>query len=251
MSGRFAGLEVLVTGASSGIGRATVTALAAEGARVHALARRAERLAALAAETGAVPHAVDMTDTAALEALAGRIAPDVLVNNAGLGAGIAGLEGAAEDEVARTIGVNVTALLQALRLFLPGMRARGRGHVVNIGSVAGLYPIMSTVYGASKGAVRQISRNLRIELRGTGIRVTEIQPGRVSTEFYDAAIPDDAQTRDRLKTTGVRELSPEDIAGAVLYAVGAPAHVNISAIEIQPVEQSYGGVSFDPVDWAD
>ena len=251
MSGRFAGLEVLVTGASSGIGRATVTAFAAEGARVHALARRAERLAALAAETGAVPHAVDMTDTAALEALAGRIAPDVLVNNAGLGAGIAGLEGAAEDEVARTIGVNVTALLQALRLFLPGMRARGRGHVVNIGSVAGLYPIMSTVYGASKGAVRQISRNLRIELRGTGIRVTEIQPGRVSTEFYDAAIPDDAQTRDRLKTTGVRELSPEDIAGAVLYAAGAPAHVNISAIEIQPVEQSYGGVSFDPVDRAD
>ncbi|MEO0821707.1 MAG: SDR family oxidoreductase [Pseudomonadota bacterium] len=251
MSGRFAGLEVLVTGASSGIGRATVTAFSAQGARVHALARRAERLETLAAVTGAVPHAVDMTDTAALEALAGRIAPDVLVNNAGLGAGIAGLEGAAEDEVARTIGVNVTALLQALRLFLPGMRARGRGHVVNIGSVAGLYPIMSTVYGASKGAVRQISRNLRIELRGTGIRVTEIQPGRVSTEFYDAAIPDDAQTRDRLKTTGVRELSPEDIAGAVLYAVGAPAHVNISAIEIQPVEQSYGGVSFDPVDWAD
>ncbi|MEL6265255.1 MAG: SDR family NAD(P)-dependent oxidoreductase, partial [Pseudomonadota bacterium] len=92
MSGRFAGLEVLVTGASSGIGRATVTAFAAEGARVHALARRAERLETLAAETGAVPHAVDMTDTAALEALAGRIAPDVLVNNAGLGAGIAGLE---------------------------------------------------------------------------------------------------------------------------------------------------------------
>ena len=120
--------------------------------------------------------------------------------------------------------------------------------MVNLGSVAGLYPIVSVVYGASKGAVRLMSQNLRLELRGTGVRVTEICPGRVSTEFYDAAIPD-PETRDRLKTTGIRELTPDDIAEAILYAVSAPAHVNVSTIELQPVEQVFGGVQFAPVDW--
>ncbi|WP_249578944.1 SDR family oxidoreductase [Thermohalobaculum sediminis] len=238
----------LVTGASSGIGAATVRALAGAGWQVHAVARRADRLAELAAEVGAVAHALDITDTMALERLAVAVAPDLLVNNAGIGAGIAGLAGASEEDVARTIGVNVTALLQLLRVFLPGMRARRRGHVVNIGSVAGLYPNQSAIYGASKGAVRQLSRNLRLELRGTGIRVTEIQPGRVATEFYDAAIPDDAATRDRLKRTAIRELAPGDVAAAILYAVSAPAHVNVSAIELQPTEQTFGGVFFDPLD---
>ncbi|MBK0400388.1 SDR family oxidoreductase [Limibaculum sp. M0105] len=242
-----AGRVALVTGASSGIGAATVRALAEAGWHVHAVARRADRLRALSAETGAVAHALDVTDTGALERLAGEVAPDLLVNNAGLGAGIAGLDGATEDDIARTIGVNVAALLQVLRVFLPGMRARGRGHVVNLGSVAGLYPNQSAIYGASKGAVRQLSRNLRLELRGTGIRVTEIQPGRVATEFYDAAIPRDPATRARLKTTRIRELAPEDVAAAILFAASAPAHVNVSAIELQPVEQTFGGVSFDPL----
>ncbi|MDT8343237.1 MAG: SDR family oxidoreductase [Thermohalobaculum sp.] len=238
----------LVTGASSGIGAATVRALAGAGWQVHALARRADRLAVLAAETGAVPHAIDIADTVALERLAGSVGPDLLVNNAGLGAGIAGLATATADDIARTIGVNVAALLQVLRVFLPGMRARGRGHVVNLGSVAGLYPNQSAIYGASKGAVRQLSRNLRLELRGTGIRVTEIQPGRVATEFYDAAIPDDPATRDRFKRTPIRELAPGDVAAAILYAVSAPPHVNVSAIELQPTDQTFGGVFFDPVE---
>lgn len=238
----------LVTGASSGIGAAVVRALAAQGWRVHALARRADRLAALAAETGCVAHAVDVRDGAALERLVALAAPDLLVNNAGLGAGITGLAGATRAEVAQTIETNVTAVLELLRLTLPGMIARRRGHIVNIGSVAGMYPLVSAVYGASKGAVRLMSQNLRLELRGTGIRVTEICPGRVSTEFYDAAVPD-TETRDRLKSTGIRELSPGDIAAAILYAVSTPAHVNVQTIELQPVEQSFGGVRFDPVDW--
>ena len=99
-----------------------------------------------------------------------------------------------------------------------------------------------------EGAVRLMGQNLRLELRGTGVRVTEICPGRVSTEFYDASVPDPA-TRDRLKTTGIREISPGDIADAILYAISAPAHVNVSTIELQPVEQSFGGVGFDPIDW--
>jgi NADP-dependent 3-hydroxy acid dehydrogenase YdfG len=238
----------LVTGASAGIGEAVVRKLAANGWEVHALARRGARLQALANQTGCIPHALDIRDGAALERLSAGLTPDLLVNNAGLGAGITGLTAATREEIAQTIGTNVTAVLDLLRLTLPGMIARGRGHVVNIGSVAGLYPTVSAVYGASKGAIRLMGQNLRLELRGTGVRVTEICPARVSTEFYDAAIPDPA-TRDRLKTTGIRELSPGDIAEAILYAVSAPAHVNISTIELQPVEQSFGGAQFDPIDW--
>ena len=238
----------LVTGASSGIGAAVVAKLAGAGWQVHALARRADRLEALARETGCSPHAADVRDGTAMERLVTEAAPDLLVNNAGLGAGITGLASASREEVARTIETNVTAVLELLRLALPGMIARGRGHVVNLGSVAGLYPTVSAVYGASKGAVRLMSQNLRLELRGTGVRVTEICPGRVSTEFYDAAVPD-SETRTRLKETGIRELAPEDIAEAILYAVSAPPHVNVSTIELQPLEQSFGAANFDPIDW--
>jgi NADP-dependent 3-hydroxy acid dehydrogenase YdfG len=240
--------SALVTGASSGIGAAVVRKLAAAGWEVHALARRAERLAALARETGCVPHIGDVRDGAAMERVVAGLAPDLLVNNAGLGAGITGLTGASREEVAQTIETNVTAVLELLRLVLRGMIARKRGHVVNIGSVAGLYPLVSAVYGASKGAVRLMSQNLRLELRGTGIRVTEICPGRVSTEFYDVAVADPA-TRDRLKHTGIRELTPEDVADAILYAVSAPPHVTVATIELQPVEQSFGGLHLDPIDW--
>ncbi|MHA1530026.1 MAG: SDR family oxidoreductase [Alphaproteobacteria bacterium] len=240
--------SALVTGASSGIGAAVVRSLAANGWQVHALARRAARLQTLADETGCTPHALDIRDGAALERLMAGLAPDLLVNNAGLGAGITGLASATSDEVAQTIDTNVTAVLELLRLTLPGMIARRRGHVVNLGSVAGLYPTVSAVYGASKGAVRLMSQNLRLELRGTGVRVTEICPGRVSTEFYDAAVPDPA-ARERIKTTGIRELDPGDVAEAILYAVSAPAHVNVSTIELQPVEQTFGGVGLDPIDW--
>lgn len=235
----------IVTGASSGIGAAIVRALAAAGWTVHAAARRADRLAALAAETGCVPHALDVTEPAAMAALA-ALPADLLVNNAGIGAGIDGLLAAPEAEVARTLATNVTALVLLTRACLPGMAARGRGHVVNMGSVAALYPNVSALYGASKAAVHMFGQNLRIELRGTGIRVTTIAPGRVSTEFYDAAIADPA-ARARMKETGIRELTPADVAAAVLWAVQAPAHVNVSLIEVQPVEQTFGGARFDPV----
>ncbi|MBY8976291.1 SDR family oxidoreductase [Rhodobacteraceae bacterium NNCM2] len=240
------GRTALVTGASAGIGEATVRALTAAGAEVHAVARRADRLEALAAETKCTPHVCDVTDAADRAKLVSNVSPDILVNNAGIGAGIAGLVDAEPEEIARTITTNVTAVLMLLHDFLPGMIARGSGHVVTVGSVAGVYPTVSAIYGASKGAMRMMDQNLRIELRGTGVRVTEIQPGRVATEFYDAAIPD-AERRDKLKITGITELNAADIAGAILYAVTAPKHVNISTIEIQPTEQSFGGVSFDSI----
>jgi len=242
--------SALVSGASSGIGAACVRHLREAGVHVWALARRADRLDDLADRTGCVPIAVDLRDTAAVEAALAGIEPDVLVNNAGLGAGITGLVRASAEDIERTIGTNVTALLQLTRLMLPAMIARGGGHVVNIGSTAGLYPINSAVYGGSKGAVHLISQNLRLELRGAGVRVSEICPGRVTTEFFEVAVPDPAGSGID-KSPPIRALEADDVAAALVWALGAPAHVNVSMIELQPTEQFFGGVGFDPVEWHD
>jgi NADP-dependent 3-hydroxy acid dehydrogenase YdfG len=239
-------LRALVTGATAGIGEAVVRALVAEGMEVWALGRRADRLERLQGETGCQVISADVRDRAALAEALESVEIDILVNNAGLGFAIGGMLDADPEDIATTIETNVTALLQLSRHLLPGMVARRSGHIVNLGSVAGLYPCGSAVYGGSKGAVRLISQNLRLELRGTGVRVTEICPGRVTTEFYDVAMPD-AEAATRAKDTGIRELEPRDIATAVVYAVTAPAHVNVSTIELQPLEQTYGGVNFDPL----
>lgn len=239
--------SALVTGASSGIGASVVRSLVGAGFDAHAMARRADRLKALAAETGCIPVVADVRDTAALESAVTDLAPDVLVNNAGLGAGLTGLVRASAEDVASTIETNVTALLQLTRMIVPSMIARGSGHVVNLGSVAGLYPINSAVYGGSKGAVHLISQNLRLELRGTGVRVTEINPGRVTTEFFDVAVPEPVEGID--KAPPIQALTADDIAAAILYAVQAPAHVNVSMVEIQPTEQAFGGGGFDLINW--
>jgi len=236
----------LVTGASSGIGAATVRALAARGIQVHALARRVDRLEALSKETGCIGHSVDIRDQAALAATLNNLEIDILVNNAGLGRGITGLLDAQPEDIDTTIDTNVTALFHVLRAVVPGMVSRQRGHIVNIGSVAGLYPITSAIYGASKGAVHSLSQNLRLELRGSGVRISEICPGRVDTEFFDVAI-DEATARDKLKKTGVQNLQSEDIADAIIYAVDAPWRVNVSLIEITPQEQAFGGLFNTPV----
>ncbi|MEM1163017.1 MAG: SDR family oxidoreductase [Pseudomonadota bacterium] len=241
--------SALVTGASSGIGAACVRALTASGVETWALARRIDRLEALAAETGCIPLSADLMDAEGTEAALSHVAPDILINNAGLGAGITGLATASPGDVARTIGTNVEALLQVTRALLPGMIERGRGHIVNMGSVAGSYPINSAIYGGSKGAVRMISQNLRLELRGTGIRVSEIAPGRVTTEFFEVAVPDPGPNVPT--TLPITSLTPEDIADAVMFAVNAPPHVNVSLVEVQPTEQYFGGVHFDPLEWTD
>jgi len=238
----------LVTGASSGIGAAVVMALTARGLTVYAAARREERLKALAAETGCTPLVLDVRDTEALYHALGGLDVDILVNNAGLGKGFEELFKVLPEDIDTTLGTNVVGAVHVVRAVAPGMVARKRGHIVNVGSIAGLYPIKFSLYGASKGAIHLLSQNLRVELQGSGVRVTEICPGRVSTEFYDAAVPNPA-TLERLKDTGIRELSPDDIAGAILYAVSAPAHVNVSTIELQPLEQTFGGVGLEPIDW--
>jgi len=239
--------SALVTGASSGIGAAVVRKLCARGLAVHAMARRQQRLEELAEETGCTTHVLDLRDTARTFDVISSLDADIIINNAGLGRGFGKLHEAKLDDIDTTIDTNVRAAIHVLRASLPGMLARNRGHVVNMSSVAALYPITSPIYGASKGAVHQLSRNLRLDLAGSRVRVTEICPGRVRTEFFDAAI-DEADKRATVTNTGIDELEAEDIADAVIYALDAPWRVNVSLIELQPTEQVFGGANFFPAD---
>lgn len=240
-----AGRTALVTGASGGIGEAVTRALVAAGCEVTAVARRAEALDRLAADCGCRTATLDVTDREALEALVAGLAPDILVNNAGTGHGIAGIGATDADDIRIAVETNVAAPLHAIRAALPTMRERRAGHIVNVGSIAGLHNLVSAVYGATKAAVHQMSQNLRVELAGSGVRVTEIAPGRVTSGFYGAAnlAP---EAIERMGTTGIEELRPEDIADAVLYALGAPAHVNVALIELLPTEQAVGGIVMTP-----
>ncbi|MEM9627108.1 MAG: SDR family oxidoreductase [Pseudomonadota bacterium] len=238
--------SALVTGASSGIGAACVRALTSRGIEVHALARREDRLKALADETGCMPLTLDLRDHDAIHARLASLDVDILIGNAGTGRGFDGFLGASPDDIDVTLGTNVQSLVHVLRAVLPGMVERRRGHVVNIGSVAGLYPINSVIYGASKGAVHMLNQNLRIELKGTGVRSTEICPGRVVTEFFEASIEDSEQLA-KVKDTGIEELTPDDIADAIIFALDAPWRMNVNCIEIQPTEQVFGGAGFGPV----
>ncbi len=237
--------KALVTGATSGIGAGIVRALAASGRDVLAVGRRADKLEELSKETGCTWLAADVRDTDRLAAEIDRFEPDIVVNNAGVGHGITGLEGLELSAVQEAFDINVVAPVKLSSLALPGMRRRGRGHVVNIGSIAGLHTLLSAIYGAGKSAIHMFSQNLRFELRGSGVRVTEICPGRVASEFYSAA-EGDAQTLAKMGQSGIEELQPEDIANAVLFALDAPAHVNIAMIELLPTEQVVGGVQLTP-----
>jgi 3-hydroxy acid dehydrogenase/malonic semialdehyde reductase len=237
----------LVTGASSGIGAAVVRSLRLRGITVHAMARRQQRLEALAEETGCIVQVLDVRDTSRTVDIIGALDADIVVNNAGLGRGFGNLHEASLEDIDTTIDTNVRAAIHVLRASLPGMLSRNRGHVVNMSSVAGLYPLASPIYGASKGAVHRLSQDLRLELAGSRVRVTEICPGRVSTEFFDIAV-DDPEQRAAIKETGISELTAQDIADAVLYAVDAPWRVNVSLIELQPTEQVFGGMNVVPAD---
>lgn len=237
--------KAVVTGATSGIGAATVRALCADGITVLAIARRTDRLAELSEETGCHTAAIDVRETGQIRDELTAFDPDIIVNNAGVGHGIAGLAGLEPDEIARAIETNLIAPIQITAAALHGMKQRGNGHIVNIGSIAGLHAGVSALYGAGKTAIHRFSQNLRNELGGTGIRVTEICPGRVSTEFYDQAVGEKERLAT-MKQTGIVELQPEDVADAILYSINAPLHVNIATIELLPTEQSVGGVTVLP-----
>ncbi len=239
--------RALVTGASAGIGAATSRALADEGLEVLAVALPGEQLANLASEIDCKTLASDVRDVQKMTRAIEEYKPDVIVNNAGVGHGITGLVGVSAEDIADAISINVAAPIQITATAIEVLKREGlRGHIINMGSISGLHTILSALYGASKGAMHMFSQNLRVELRGTPIRVTEICPGRTSSEFYHAA-KGDADALANIAKTDVSELRPEDIAATIVLALKAPLHVNISTIELLPTEQSVGGAAMTPL----
>ena len=236
--------KAVITGATSGIGFELAKALTHSGREVLALGRNTEQLKKLASEFGCHTLCVDIRDDKAVIPEMLSFKPDILINNAGIGHGIDGLDGLDVSLIQEAIDINVSSPIKLTAALLESMKEQARGHIVNIGSVAGLHTLYSSLYGATKSAIHLFSQNLRAELHGTPIRVTEICPGRVSTGFFQAAVGNE----ERLKVlghSGIKELTPTDIADAVLYALSAPAHVNIATIEIMPVDQAVGGMKLN------
>ena len=241
-------LTVLITGATAGFGEAMARRFVRDGHRVIAAGRRADRLDALAQELGdallAVP--LDVTDPAAAAALPGCLpegwqAVDVLVNNAGLALGTAPAFQASLEDWNTMVATNVSGLIRLTHAILPGMVARDRGHIVNISSSAATYPYPGgNVYGATKAFVTQFSLNLKADLVGTGVRVTDLEPGLVGgSEFSRVRYGGDAEKAAAVYA-GTTPLSPEDIAEAVAWVVSLPRHVNINRMEMMPTCQAPG-----------
>jgi 3-hydroxy acid dehydrogenase/malonic semialdehyde reductase len=243
------GSWALVTGATSGFGEACARRLAREGCHVAITGRRAGRLATLAAKLRR-EHGVEVTelcfdvrDRAAVESvldsradLLGRV--DILVNNAGLALALDPVQTGDPDDWDRMIDTNVKGLLYVTRAVLPGMLARGRGHVVNIGSVAG-HQVYSggAVYCATKFAVRAISDALRHDVLGTGVRISNVEPGLAETEFSLVRFDGDA-ARAKSVYEGVNPLRAEDVADAVHWCVTRPPHVNVQSVLLMPTDQA-------------
>lgn len=230
---------VFVTGASSGFGAAIARRFAADGATVFAAARRADRV-----PDGERIHpvALDVRDADAVRETVGGLPPlDVLVNNAGLAKGLEPAHKADLADWDDMLDTNCRGLVHCTRAVLPGMVARGRGHVINLGSVAGTYPYPGgNVYGATKAFVRQFSLNLRSDLHGTGVRMTCVEPGMCEgTEFSLVRFGGDAD-RAAAVYDGMRALTADDIAETVHWVAAQPPHVNVNTIELMPVAQSAG-----------
>lgn len=238
----------LVTGASTGMGAAIAELLTKRGLTVHAVARNEERLKELADRTGAVPHAVDLTDTAAVSAELGGLEVDVLINCAGVSRP-GNILDSSEADLDEIIDVNLRGLLQLTRILLPGMVERDLGHIVNISSIAGVYNFYGhTAYHATKAAVHQISRQLRNDTVGKRIRVTEVCPGRVETEIFGRNMGGTPEAMEEAWKTfyeGYESLTTADIVDAIDYAIETPRHVNVGMIEIMPTFQVPGGLTFD------
>ncbi len=238
--------NVLVTGASSGFGAAVARRFAAEGARVIVTARRADRVRDLARELGpqVLPLTLDVRDRAAVAAAFDGLPPefaavDLLVNNAGLALGLNPAQDADLDDWDQMIDTNCKGLVYCTRAILPGMVARGRGHVINLGSVAGSYPYPGgNVYGGTKAFVHQFSLNLRSDLHGTGVRVTCVEPGMAETEFSTVRYGGDAAKAGAVYA-GMQPLTADDVAESIYWAATLPQHVNVNAIELMATAQSF------------
>ena len=242
------GSIALVTGASSGIGKATAAALVDAGARVIAAARRRGRLEELVARHGdrMIAREMDVRDRASVAAALARLPDawreiDIVVAAAGLAVGLDPLQDGDPDEWDRMLDTNVKGLLNTVHHTVPGMVDRGRGHFITIGSSAArsTYP-KGAVYCASKAAAERITAGLRLDVLGTGVRATIVHPSRTQTEFHEVRFRGDRQRAQGLFDE-IRSLQPADVADAVLYALEQPDHVNVSDLLVTPTDQAAHG----------
>jgi 3-hydroxy acid dehydrogenase/malonic semialdehyde reductase len=241
-------MTVFVTGATAGFGLAITKKFIADGARVVGTGRRKARLLELQKELGArfLPLTFDVGKRKEVEtAIAGLPAEfsevDILVNNAGGALGLDPAQSANLDDWDEMIASNIHGLVYCTRLLLPGMVSRKRGHIINLGSVAGEFPYPGgNVYGAAKAFVHQFSNNLRADLLGTGIRVTDIAPGLSGgTEFSQVRFKGD-EGKAAAVYEGTAPLTADDIADAVHWVATRPAHVNINVVQMMPTCQAFG-----------
>ncbi len=249
---RLADKRVLITGASAGFGEACARDFAEQGAHLLLSARRVDRVEALAASLTeahgieAHAHALDVTDRDAVQTYVDELEtkdliPDILLNNAGKARGFDKLHEGRLDHWDDMIDTNVKGLLFMIRAVVPHMVARNSGHVINIGSIAGrwVYP-KGAVYNATKYAVRAITEAMNIDLLGTNIRVSSVDPGMAETEFSVVRFDGDADRADQVYA-GTKPLQAEDVADAVLYVANTPEHVDILNLVLMPTAQRYPG----------
>ena len=244
-------MNVLITGASAGFGKALAERLVANGHRVIGCARRIDKLNALADTLGEafLPVVMDVSDTAAIPQIIADLPADfsqidVLVNNAGLALGTEPAQNASLDDWMRMTDTNIKGLMAVTHAVLPAMVARDSGYIINVGSIAGSWPYFGgNVYGATKAFVKQFSLNLRADLIGTQVRVTNLEPGNVAgTEFSNVRYHGDddkaAQVYDGFKT-----MTGDDIGDILLWLIESPAHINVNRLEVMPVAQTYNGLT--------
>ncbi len=235
----------MVTGASSGFGNATARKLASIGWQLVLVARRVDRLESLKAEIGENVLECICLDVRDREMVRSKLDPwngkvTLLINNAGLAAGLDSAWSADLDDWDAMVDTNIKGLTYVTRALLSGMVEQGKGHIVNIGSITGTYAYPgANVYGGTKAFVENFSMNLRADLHGTGVRVSNIEPGLAETEFSSVRFKGDEE-RAKGIYKGAQPLQPEDIAESVVWCVSQPQHVNISRLEMMPTCQSFG-----------
>lgn len=244
-------MNVLITGASAGFGKALAERLVANGHRVIGCARRLDKLNALADTLGEafLPVVMDVSDTATIPQIIADLPAnfsqiDVLVNNAGLALGTEPAQNANLDDWMRMTDTNIKGLMAVTHAVLPAMVARDSGYIINVGSIAGSWPYFGgNVYGATKAFVKQFSLNLRADLIGTQVRVTNLEPGNVAgTEFSNVRYHGDDDKAAKVYD-GFKTMTGDDIGDILLWLIESPAHINVNRLEVMPVAQTYNGLT--------
>ena len=244
-------MNVLITGASAGFGKALAERLVANGHRVIGCARRLDKLNALADTLceAFLPVVMDVSDTAAIPQIIADLPADfsqidVLVNNAGLALGTEPAQNANLEDWMRMTDTNIKGLMAVTHAILPAMVARDSGYIINVGSIAGSWPYFGgNVYGATKAFVKQFSLNLRADLIGTQVRVTNLEPGNVAgTEFSNVRYHGDDDKAAKVYD-GFKTMTGDDIGDILLWLIESPAHINVNRLEVMPVAQTYNGLT--------